>query len=66
MIESGQNLAFAFYNRGIAYSDKGQYDRAIQDFDQAVQLNPRAITEMCDSDRAFENVGALFRTDSHI
>ena len=30
----------AFYNRGIAYADLGQYERAIQDYDAAIPLNP--------------------------
>ena len=30
----------AFYNRGNAYADKGEHDRAIQDYDQAIRLNP--------------------------
>ena len=33
--------AGVFYNRGLAYSNKGQYDLAIQDFDQAIRLNPQ-------------------------
>jgi lipoprotein NlpI len=45
IIQSGQettkNLAAAFYNRDIAYRDKGQYDRAIQDYDQAISLDPK-------------------------
>jgi tetratricopeptide (TPR) repeat protein len=43
-IDSGQlpasNLAIAFTNRGNAYNYKGEYDRAIQDFDQAIRLHP--------------------------
>jgi tetratricopeptide (TPR) repeat protein len=43
VIQSGQetqeNLAVAFYHRGLAYDDKGQYDRAIEDYDQAIRLN---------------------------
>lgn len=38
--ETGANLAAAFYNRGIAYRHKGQNDRAIQDYDRAIRLNP--------------------------
>jgi tetratricopeptide (TPR) repeat protein len=33
-------VAKAFLGRGIAYNDKGDYDRAIEDFDHAVSLNP--------------------------
>jgi tetratricopeptide (TPR) repeat protein len=34
--------ALAYAGRGIAYSHKGDYDRAISDFDQAVRLDPNA------------------------
>jgi len=44
VIQSGQlndtNLSIAFNNRGIAYYNKKDYDRAIQDYDQAIRLNP--------------------------
>lgn len=44
LIQSGQEttdtLANLFYNRGLAYQDKGDNDRAIQDYDQAIRLNP--------------------------
>ena len=44
MIQSGretqQNLATAFHSRGLAYNRKGQPDRAIEDYDQAIRLNP--------------------------
>jgi tetratricopeptide (TPR) repeat protein len=38
--ETPGNLAEAFHNRGLAYLLKDQYDRAIEDFDHAVGLNP--------------------------
>ena len=38
--ESNENLSIEFYNRGNAYDGKGEYDRAIQDYDQAIRLNP--------------------------
>jgi lipoprotein NlpI len=38
---SARNLGTLYFNRGIAYKHKGQYDRAIQDYDQAIRLNPR-------------------------
>ena len=37
---TGANLAAALNNRGVAYSAKKMYDRAIQDFDRAIRLNP--------------------------
>ena len=57
MIQSGhetqQNLAVAFYNRGNAYANKGQPDRAIQDYDQAIRLNPNLA-------EAFYNRGTAY------
>jgi tetratricopeptide (TPR) repeat protein len=44
-----------FYNnRGAAYGDKGQYDQAIKDFDQAIEINPRYI-------KAYNNRGIVYR-----
>jgi tetratricopeptide (TPR) repeat protein len=37
---SAENLARAFFNRGRAWSDNGQFDRAIKDFDQAIHFDP--------------------------
>jgi tetratricopeptide (TPR) repeat protein len=31
----------AFYNRGLAYAQEGDYDRAIQDYNQALLINPK-------------------------
>jgi tetratricopeptide (TPR) repeat protein len=36
-------FAAAFSNRGNAYARKGQYDRAIQDYDQAIRINPSSF-----------------------
>ncbi len=33
--------AVAYANRGNAYEKKGEYDRAIADYEQAIRLNPR-------------------------
>lgn len=38
--ETRNNLAIAHSNRGITYSDKGNFDRAIADYEQALKLNP--------------------------
>lgn len=37
-----KNRSFAFYNRGNAYYDLGDFDRAILNFSQALQLNTDA------------------------
>ena len=38
--QSPEDLAETYNNRGIAYVDQGEYQRAIQDYDEAVRLNP--------------------------
>jgi tetratricopeptide (TPR) repeat protein len=48
------DLATAFKNRGNAYDDEGQYDRAIQDYDHAIAINPN------DAD-ALNNRGTSYR-----
>ena len=39
-IKLNPNYALAFYNRGIVYYDKREFDRASQDLNQAIKLNP--------------------------
>ncbi len=50
---SGNYREGAFNNRGNAYSDLGQYARAIQDYDEAIRLNPN-------DDKAFYNRGGAY------
>jgi tetratricopeptide (TPR) repeat protein len=44
LIDAGRSTAtasaIAYNNRGNAYAEKGDYDRAIQDFDQSIKLAP--------------------------
>jgi tetratricopeptide (TPR) repeat protein len=68
---SGKGLAFAFYRRGNGYHEKGDYDRAILDYDQAVRLNPShanafsnrgvAYARKGDYDRAIQNYDEAIR-----
>jgi tetratricopeptide (TPR) repeat protein len=48
MIEEAQQapaiLALAHNNRGVAYKVKGEYDLALKDYDQAIQLNPNSAS----------------------
>jgi tetratricopeptide (TPR) repeat protein len=37
----GNNLAVLYARRAAAWSHKGDYDRAIADYDEAIQLNPK-------------------------
>ena len=34
-------MATAYKNRGNAYDDKGEYDRALEDYEQALAINPQ-------------------------
>jgi len=45
--------AAAFSSRGDAYYDKGEFDRAIQDYDQVIRLNPTSAA-------AFNNRGLAY------
>ena len=50
LIESGSetisNLAIAHSNRGITYSDKGEFDQAIADYERALQLKPNLTSAL--------------------
>lgn len=42
--EKGEKLAEAFNTRGIGYRLKGEYDRAIADYNQAIRINAKFAT----------------------
>ncbi len=50
---TGQNLAVAFTNRGLAYKRKDQADRALADFSEAIRLRPDFVN-------AFNNRGNVY------
>jgi tetratricopeptide (TPR) repeat protein len=39
--KNARQMAFAFKNRGNAYKDKADYDRAIADYNEAIRLDPK-------------------------
>src|SRR5947209_1222438 len=39
--ETKRNLAAIFVNRAMAYKEARQYDRALQDYDQALAIDPK-------------------------
>jgi lipoprotein NlpI len=71
--ETPENLSRAYFNRGRAYSDKGQYNLAILDFDRAVRLDPEypdafngrgiAYAGMGQSERALQDFDQAIRLD---
>src|SRR6516165_1397499 len=67
------NLSWAYYNRGLAYQEKGDNDRAIADYDQAIRLDPKyafayngrgnAYKAKGDNDRAIADYDQAIRLD---
>ena len=51
------NNAAAFSNRGLAYTRKGEYDRAFQDFGQAITLDPKNAVIFSNRGGAFVDKG---------
>jgi tetratricopeptide (TPR) repeat protein len=39
-VETPKSMALAYFNRGRAYADQGEYDRAVHDLREAVRLDP--------------------------
>jgi tetratricopeptide (TPR) repeat protein len=40
-IELDPEYTHAFNNRGLAYADLKQFEKAIQDYNQVIELNPK-------------------------
>jgi len=59
-ITANPNSAVSFNNRGLAYKDLGQYQKAIADYNQALKLNPNYA-------QAYNNRGiAYYDTKKHL
>ncbi len=55
--EKSDQLAEAFNNRGIAYRLKGDYERALQDYGQAIKLNPKFAVAFVNRGVAYDKKG---------
>jgi tetratricopeptide (TPR) repeat protein len=58
---NNENLAILLTNRGNAYRNKDQYDRAIQDYNQAIKLNPKDSFPFNNRGNAYFNKGQYDR-----
>ena len=58
---SDSDLALAYNNRGFAYGTRGQHDDAIQDYDQAIKLDPSDAIVYNNRGFAYSNKGQLDR-----
>lgn len=60
--ESAEKLATAFNNRGLAHDRKGEYDLAVQDYDQAVRLDPNSSDAFYNRGNTYRNKGEYDRS----
>ena len=49
--------AKAYFNRGLAYDDKGQYDQAISDYSKAIEINPRLADAYYNRGNSYDDKG---------
>jgi tetratricopeptide (TPR) repeat protein len=59
--DRGEKLAEAYNSRGVAYRLKGEYDRAIQDYGQAIKLDAKSATAYANRGVAYDNKGEYDR-----
>jgi formylglycine-generating enzyme required for sulfatase activity/lipoprotein NlpI len=55
---NSQVLAIAYNNRGNAYTGKGEYELAIQDYDESIKLNPNYA-------KPLNNRGVVYQKERH-
>ena len=65
LIESGEftgnGLAAIYFNRGVTWREMGDHDRAIQDYTEAIKLNPNFEQAFFNRGNAYEEKGQLER-----
>ena len=65
LIEAGSeirsNRAIAFYNRGNAFRTKGDYDRAIADYTNAAENNPKDASPFYARGDSYDRIGVFDR-----
>ena len=61
--ETRRNLAIAYYSRGLAYYDKGDDDRAIAEYIEAIRLDPKFAQAYSSRGLAYDHKGDLGHAD---
>src|SRR6266481_5067290 len=56
-----KDSAIAHHQRGLAYRSKGNFDRAIADFSEAIRLDPKLAAAYNNRGNAYKNKGDLDR-----
>ena len=59
--ESKEGMATAYYKRGNAYRDLGQDERAIEDFDRAILLEPEYVSALHNRAHLYDQMGQYER-----
>src|SRR5262249_9368062 len=54
---SGKDPSWAYSDRGIAYYNKGDYDRAVADFSKVIERNPNYAKAYINRGNAYDNKG---------
>ncbi|MBN1363665.1 MAG: tetratricopeptide repeat protein [Syntrophaceae bacterium] len=49
--------SFLYYNRGNAYAEKGQYQTAVEDYDEAIRLQPNFASAYFNRGNTYKNLG---------
>ena len=47
----------AYINRGVSYADLGEYERAIEDYDEAIRLDPQSARAYINRGNAYDGLG---------
>jgi len=61
VIKADSQAARTYFNRGLAYQDKGEFDRAIADFDKVIALDPKDADSYIFRGLAYQGQGDLDR-----
>jgi len=50
-------VAVAYYNRGFAYDDRGDYQKAIKDYNTAISIDPKSVISYNNRGAAYIKIG---------